>query len=131
MFFLKRLFKKEEPIKPIRPIPSWEEIVERLYEIQYVYADELIRVFYSKDKTMRYVILRDEEGIYRYHLEEIVPFDEDEWAYICRYEDALPAMWETPAGSCCGSHMFANEEDLMKELKCEPEFKEFFELNRS
>ena len=45
--------------------------------------------------------------------------------YICDNDDALPAMWETHLGSC-GFSCFANEEDLMKDLKSQPEYKQYF-----
>ena len=125
---LKRLFNKnrELDVKPIPPMPSWDKIVELLFDKNLdSFCDEVINVFYSKDKSMRYVVLKDEKGILTYHLEEIYQFDEDEWKYICDNEDALPAMWESRLGSC-GSSRFANEEDLMNDLESQPEYKQYF-----
>ena len=128
MKWSKSLFNKNRELdaKPIPPMPSWDNIVELLFDKSLdSFCDEVINVFYSKDKSMRYVVLKDEKGIFTYHLEEIYQFDEDEWKYICDNDDALPAMWETHLGSC-GFSCFANEEDLMKDLKSQPEYKQYF-----
>ena len=125
---LKRLFNKnrELDVKPIPPMPSWDKIVELLYDKNLdSFCDEVISVLYSKDNAMRYVVLKDEKGIFTYHLEAIYQFDEDEWKYICSYDDALPAMWELYLGSC-GCSRFANEEDLMNDLESQPEYKQYF-----
>lgn len=125
---LKKLFNKNKQleIKPIPPMPSWDEIIELLYDKNLdSYCDEVINVFYAKDNSMRYVVLKDEKGIFKYHLEEICQFDEDEWKYICSNEGALPAMWESCLGTC-GSSLFANVEDLMIDLKSQPEYKQYF-----
>lgn len=107
-------------------MPSWDTIVELLYDKNLdSFCDEVINVLYSKDNAMRYVVLKDEKGIFTYQLEAIYQFDEDEWKYICSYDGALPAMWESYLGNV-GSSLFANEEDLMKELKSQPEYKQYF-----
>ena len=126
MNFFKRLFQKEK-LKEIPTMPSWPEIVEMMYD-KYLdaFADEVVSVVYSIDKTMRYVVLKDEKGLFTYQLEAIYQFDEDEWKYICSNNDALPAMWE-PFRGIVGKSFFANEEELLKEMKAEPEYKQYFE----
>lgn len=107
-------------------MPSWDKIVELLYDKNLdSFCDEVINVLYSKDKSMRYVVLKDEKDIFTYQLEAIYQFDEDEWKYICSNDDALPAMWESYLGYV-GSSLFANEGDLMKDLKSQPEYKQYF-----
>ena len=32
---------------------------------------------------MRYVVLKDEKGLFTFQLEAIYQFDEEEWKYIC------------------------------------------------
>jgi len=126
--WLKKFFNKnrESDIKPISPMPSWDKIVELLYDKSLdSFCDEVINVFYSKDNSMRYVVLKDEKGIFTYQLEAIYQFDEEEWKYICSNDDAIPAMWESYLGNC-GTSLFANEEDLMKELYSQPEYKQYF-----
>lgn len=132
MKWLKKVFNKnidkeiKSEAKHVYPMPSWEKIVELLYD-KYLdaFCDEIINVFYSKDKSMRYVVLKDENGIFSYQLEAIYQFDEDEWKYTCSKDNTLPAMWE-PYSGVCGSSLFANVEDLMKELKSQPEYKRYF-----
>lgn len=126
MNFLKRLFQKEKP-KEIPDMPPWFEIVEMMYD-KYLdaFADEVVRVVYSADNTMRYVVLKDEKGLFTYQLEDIYQFDEEEWKYICSQNDALPAMWE-PFRGIAGKSFFENEEELLKEMKEEPEYKQYFE----
>ena len=128
MNWLKKFFNKnrESDIKPISPMPSWDKIVELLYDKSLdSFCDEVINVFYSKDNSMRYVVLKDEKGIFTYQLEAIYQFDDEEWKYICSNDDAIPAMWESYLGNC-GTSLFANEEDLMKELYSQPEYKQYF-----
>ncbi|MGN0517123.1 MAG: hypothetical protein ACI4II_00180 [Acutalibacteraceae bacterium] len=125
MNFLKRLFQKERP-KEIPAMPPWEEIVEMMYD-KYLdaFTDEVVRVVYSADKTMRYVVLKNKKGLFTYQLEAIYQFDEDEWKYICSHNDALPAIWET-FRDVVGKSLFENEEELLKGMKEEPEYKQYF-----
>ncbi len=128
MKWLKRLFNKNKQleIKSIPSMPSWDKIVELLYDENLdAFCDEVINVLYSKDNSMRYVVLKDEKDIFTYELEAIYQFDEDEWKYICSNDGTLPAMWEPYLGKC-GHSLFANEEDLMKDLKSQPEYKQYF-----
>ena len=126
MSFFKKLFQKEKR-QEIPPMSPWEEIVEMMYD-KYLdaFADEVVSVVYSVDKTMRYVVLKDEKGLFTYQLEAIYQFDKDEWKYIHSNNDALPAMWE-PFRGVIGKSLFENKEDLLKEMKEEPEYKQYFE----
>ena len=90
------------------------------------FADEVIKVIYSKDRSMRYIILKDEKGIFTYQLEAIYQFEEDEWKYVGSHDDALPAMWE-PFRGIVGKSFFNNTEELLKEMKAEPEYKQYFD----
>lgn len=125
MKFFKRLFQKEKP-KEVPVMPPWPEIVEMMHD-KYLdaFADEVVSVVYSIDKTMRYVVLKDERGLFTYQLEAIYQFDENEWKYICSHNDALPAMWEPFIN--VGRSLFEDEEELLKEMKEEPEYKQYFE----
>ena len=127
MSFFNRLFQKEKP-KEIPTMPPWEEIVEMMYDkCLGVFTAEVVRVVYSIDKTMRYVVLRYEQGLYTYQLEAICKLDEDEWRYALSHnDDALPALWES-LGCAVGESLFDNEEELLKEMKEEPEYKKYFE----
>lgn len=126
MNFFKRLFHKEKP-KEFPAMPPWVEIVKMMYDKSLdAFVDEVVRVVYSADNTMRYVVLKDEKGLFTYQLEAIYQFDADEWKYICSNNVALPAMWE-PFRGTVGKSFFENEEELLKEMKEEPEYKQYFE----
>ena len=125
MNFFKRLFQNEKP-KEISAMPPWVEIVKMMYDKSLdAFVDEVVRVVYSADNTMRYVVLKDEKGLFTYQLEAIYQFDADEWKYICSNNVALPAMWE-PFRGIVGKSFFENEEELLKEMKEEPEYKQYF-----
>lgn len=126
MNFFKRLFQKEKP-KEFPAMPPWVELVKMMYDKSLdAFVDEVVRVVYSADNTMRYVVLKDEKGLFTYQLEAIYQFDTDEWKYICSNNVALPAMWE-PFRGIVGKSFFENEEELLKEMKEEPEYKQYFE----
>ncbi len=120
------IFKKKQKAS-IPPMPPWESVVEIMYDKQLdSFLDEVVKVIYSKDKTKRYVILKSKKGFLTYGLETIYPFDEDEWQWIGREKDALPAYW----GNCSGSgvkSVFEKEEELLHELTFESEYKLYFE----
>ena len=125
MNILNWLFRKK-PNRDIPPMPSWESIVEMMRDKHLeAFADEVVDVIYSQDCSMRYVILKDENGLFTYQLEAIYQYDEDEWKYICSHDDALPAMWE-PFRGIVGKSVFENTKDLLKKLKSEPEYKQYF-----
>ena len=106
--------------------PDWETVVEMMYDKQLdSFLDEVVRVIYSKDKSKRYIILKKESGILTYLLETIYQFDDDEWNYISNQENAMPAMWERYYKEWAFSN-FEREEELMKELVHEPEYKQYF-----
>ena len=126
MNFFKRLFQNEKP-KEFPAMPPWVEIVKMMYDkFLDAFVDEVVRVVYSADNTMRYVVLKDEKGLFTYQLEAIYQFDADEWKYICSNNVALPAMWE-PFSGIVGKSFFESEEELLKEMKEEPEYKQYFE----
>ena len=125
MNFLARLFRK--PVKSdIPPMPTWETIVEMMYDRQLdTFADEVIQVIYSKDRSMRYVIFKNENNLFSYQLEAICQFDAEEWKYLCSNDPILPAMWE-PFHGIVGNSFFEHKDDLIREMKAEPEYKQFF-----
>ena len=120
------IFKKKQQVS-ISPMPTWESVVEIMYDKQLdSFLDEVVKVIYSKDKTKRYVIVKSRKGFFTYGLEALYAFDEDEWQVVGREKDALPGYWGSFAGSGSKS-IFGREEELMKELICEPEYKCYFE----
>lgn len=126
MKFLKRLFHKKTKVN-VQPMPSWETIVEMMYDKQLdMFSDEIIQVIYSKDRSMRYVVLKNDSGLLHYEFEKIFLLDEDEWNYFCSHDRALPAMWLSGAGHT-GKSVFESTEELMREMKSEPEYLNYFE----
>lgn len=125
MNFLTKLFKKK-PVVEIPPMHSWETVVEMMYD-KYLdaFSDEVVKVIYSKDRWMRYVVLKDEKEFFTYQLEAIYQYDEDEWKYICSHDNVLPTMWE-PFRGIVGKSVFENIDELLNELKAEPEYKQYF-----
>lgn len=122
---LLNIYEKSDT-NPLPYMPSWDKIVELMYDKSLdSYEDEVINVFYSKNKSMRYLVLKDKKRIFTYHLEKIHQFDEDEWKYVSCNDGALPAMWESYSENSGGS-LFSNEEDLMKDLKSQPEYTQYF-----
>ena len=125
MNFLTKLFKKKVVVE-IPPMPSWETVVEMMYDKHLdAFSDEVVKVIYSKDRSMRYVVLKDEKDFFTYQLEAIYQYDEDEWNYICVRDNALPAMW-APFSGIVGKSIFENIDELLKEIKTEPEYKQYF-----
>ncbi len=109
----------------VPPIPSWGEIVDRMYgQGLDAFSDEVYGVIYSCDRAMRYVILKDEKGFYSYCLEAIYQFDEDEWRYVCESKD-VPAMWE-PHPEVKSSSLFDTKESALREMRAEPYYKNYF-----
>lgn len=120
------LFKSKKE-SDFSPMPSWETVVAIMYD-KYLdaFADEVVDVVYSKDKSMRYVILKDENDFFTFQLEAIYQFDEEEWKYIRSNDTALPAIWE-PFRGVIGKSIFENIEELFKEMEEEPEYKRYFD----
>ncbi len=123
---IKCLFKKENQNIIALTISPWNKIVETMYDKNLdTFTDEVIQAIYSKDRAMRYVILKDEKGLFTYCFEAIYQFDEDEWKYIFSNKEFLPAMWESPYGTVNNS-IFATKEDALKEIYAEPQYKQYF-----
>ena len=116
-----RNFRKEKPVVP--KMPEWNDIVEMLYDKNLdCFDDEVVRVIYSKDKALRYIVLKSDKGFFSYRLEKIYQLDEEEWSYRCSF-DLTPAFWqEIDNGS---KSIFSNLEDALKELEQEAEYKFF------
>ncbi len=125
MNLFNRIFRIN-PKQDIPPMPSWNVIVDMMRDKHLdAFADKVVEVFYSKDSSMRYVVLKDEKGFFTYQLEAIYQYDDDEWKYISSHDNALPAMWE-PFRGIAGKSVFENTDELLKELKAEPEYKNYF-----
>ncbi|MBQ8302238.1 MAG: hypothetical protein IJX97_01650 [Clostridia bacterium] len=82
-------------------------------------------VIYSKARDQRYVIVFDKtKEFFTYTLESIHLYDEEEWWYVCHRYDALPAYWSAIREA--GTSFFGTFDEVMKEIKSEPTYKELF-----
>ncbi len=126
MNLLSFLSKEKKKIPAPPPLPSWSEAVSVMYNKQLnCFGDELVDVLYTPDKTKRFVLLKSDKGYFRFVYEELHPFTEEEWMYVSRGKNPVPAIWEPPAG-WQGSSLFGTLEDTWKELKLSPEYKQYF-----
>ena len=125
MKFFNRIFRRKQNTD-IPPMPAWNTIVEMMYDKQLdTFADEVVDVIYSKDRSKRYVILKKGNDLLTYQLESIYQFDEDEWNYIGSYDNALPAMW-APFIGIEGKSIFNSIKELRNEIENEPEYRQYF-----
>ena len=121
---VKRFFRKFIKEKRVVPkMPEWNEIVKMLYDKNLdCFDDEVVRVIYSKDKAMRYIVLKSDKDFFSYRLEKIYQLDEEEWSYRCSF-DLTPAFWQDVDNG--SKSIFSNLEDALKELEQEAEYKFF------
>lgn len=123
MGIFKRLFgSKKKKVAPRPRVPTWDEVVESLYGKDLSYADEVVEVIYSTDRSRRYVVLRSDIGYYTYISEQVRAFDEDELNY---FPDSGELGYWLPEydGS---KHIFDTYEHAKAELRQEPDYKRFF-----
>ncbi len=126
MNLLSFLFQKKKQYPEPPPLPSWGETVSVMYNKQLnCFGDKLVDVLYTPDKTKRFVLLKSDKGYFRYVYEELHSFTEEEWMYVSRGKNPLPAIWEPSAG-WQGTSLFGTVEDTWKELKLSPEYKQYF-----
>lgn len=89
------------------------------------FCHEIVKVIYSQDRSLRYVIMKTDRGYFTYTMEAIDHLEEDEWKYLGDQDKSLPAMWETFGERDCRS-LFDSLEELHKEIKSEPEYRQYF-----
>ena len=108
---IRSLFQRKVPMRgPVRPKPSWPEIVELMYDKGLSFpAYAVVKVVYSPDKKERLVLLKSKNyGFYKYEFESIHSFIEDEWEYVSDVPGALPGVWiGTPNASFFGTEQEA------------------------
>ena len=121
------LFKKQQP-QPAPPIPPWDEIVEHMQGVGLSgFADSVVRVLHSRDRSKRIIILHSENGYFRPLYEEICVCDEDELVCFCNVPGWYPAWWQPVNSPINAISFYASEADVLKELMCSPEYKTYFE----
>lgn len=121
MLFFKKLFKRKKEPQPY-VTPSATELAEIMYDKELNYKDKIISVTYSADKTYRYVILQSDKNFLTYQFEALHAYDEEEMNYF--RNGGLPAYWYPTYHGY--KPVFENIDELMKELKAEPEYIVYF-----
>lgn len=116
---------KSNLVSPMSPL---EEIAEIMYnkQLRYIENIEVVYVVYSKDKSKRFVVTKNSKGFYKFEYQEICLFDEQEWLYICNYEDALPAYWSS-VDDLNSYSFYGSEDDVMKALWQDVKYRQYFE----
>ena len=112
----------------IPPMPPFSEIVEMMYDKNLSFSEDLqlVKAIYNQEKTKRFILLKSANGYFKYTYQELCVFDEEEWAYICKQENALPAWWK-PMDRLCGNSFFGTEDDALQALMQEGEYKQYFD----
>lgn len=105
---------------------SWEEAVALLYDKQLDFVATVIKVIYSKDKSMRYVVLKDDRGLFSYELQAIYPYEEENKEKFVNLQDnEVSAQWKAFEGRR-GKSLFETEKELLTQIENEPEFNKYF-----
>lgn len=123
------LDKFPPPSNPLchRKMPTWDEIIEHLQDkVPSFFADTIVRIFLSKDKTKRIFILQNNHGYYRTMYEEIRVWDEDEWNYFYNDLDKYPASWEPANSSINSNSLYGTEDDAMRTIVDSNEYRAYF-----
>ena len=126
MSLLDKLFPKKQPVFR-REMPTWEEILNHMQgEEPAFYADAVVRIFLSKDRAKRIIILQSDHGYYKTVYEEIRVWDEDEWNYFCNDPDRYPAWWEPVTSSINSKSFYGTEDDAIKAITESHEYEMYF-----
>lgn len=105
---------------------SWEDAVALLYDKQLDFVATVIKVIYSKDKSMRYVVLKDDRGLFSYELQAIYPYEEENKdKFVNLRDNEVSAQWKAFEGRR-GKSLFETEEELLTQIENEPEFNKYF-----
>lgn len=114
----------------VPPIPPFSEIIEMMYDKSLSFSEDLqvIKVIYNEEKTKRFILLKSVNGYFKYTYEELCVFDDEEWVYICNQENAVPAWWK-PMDRSFAYSFFGTEEEAVKTLMQEREYKQYFYKN--
>ena len=121
MNFFKKLFSKNNSNLPRKTLSESKQI-KIMQDKNLTYTMQLVEVFYSLDKKMRYVLLRRKDGKFSIKLEKLFLYDEK--ALNALPANSLPGYWE-PLNF--GVALFKTEEDAIAAMKKEDEYKSHFE----
>ena len=107
-------------------VPPWETTVEKMYDkgLRCSEGKKILQVIYSNDKSMRYVVIVNDEGLITYEFQQLIPFDEYELSLLPWDSDCPPAFWGPIIHS--NPSFFDSLDDCRNEIESEPEYKQYF-----
>lgn len=111
----------------VRQRPPRQEIVETMCRQPPARLpdSEIIRVVYSADREKRLIITRDSlRGYFRYAVEQLYVWSDEEWLFLSKTPDALPAMWNRTGDG--ETSFFGTEQEVWSALACTPEYRLHF-----
>ena len=128
MSLFSKIFKKNKKNDSIPSIPPFSEIVEMMYDKSLSFSEDwqVIKVIYNEEKTKRFIVLKNIKGYFKYTYEELYVLDEEEWMYICKQENAVPAWWN-PMDRSFAYSFFGTEDEALTMLIQEREYKQYFD----
>ena len=110
-----------------RQRPPRQEIVETMLQQPPASLpdSEIIRLVYSADREKRLIITRDcLRNCFRYVVEKLHMWSDEEWLFLSKTPDALPAMWERTGDG--ETSFFGTEQEIWSALACTPEYRLHF-----
>ncbi len=125
MNMIRALFTKKTKAAPsVRP--PWNEIVEFMRDkgLELEDGETLVKTLFGANGEMRFVLFETDRGFFRYRLERLCGWDDDEWAAFSRDKGFLPGMWIPQTDSVS---IFETEQLAMNEIINSPEYREYFE----
>lgn len=116
--------KKAKAAQSVRP--PWNEIVEFMRDkgLELEGGERLVKTLFGANGEMRFVLFETDRGFFRYRLERLCGWDDDEWAAFSRDKGFLPGMWIPQTDSVS---IFETEQLAMNEIINSPEYREYFE----
>lgn len=88
------------------------------------WTDAIVRVVYSPNKEHRMVLLKSENGYYRYVTEHLGRWSDDEWVELAGHSDVLPAVWRCQEAGCS---FFGTETEAWRDFASSPAYSTFFQ----
>ena len=130
MSLFSKIFKKNKKHFNSPSMLPFSEIVEMMYNKGLSFSEDLqvVKVIYNEEKSKRFIVLKSVKGYFKYTYEELCVFDEEEWMYICNQENAVPAWWK-PLDRSFAYSFFGSEDEALKMLMQETEYKQYFNEN--
>ena len=127
MNFFKKLFAKKTKTSSKVTLtqkkkPSMSKQIKIMQNKNLTYNMEVINVLYSRDKTIRFVLLKRKDGKFTIKHEKLYIYDEKTLNSLPA--NSLPGYWEPSSFSVA---LFKTEESALEAIKKEDDYKNHFE----